>query len=386
MLLGVPVLADSPRSDVEDGTSQGWSMPPACGALYRGPSRAGLFSPAMDSETKSHDAAGSSRILDTDAPGGAHAYESPDLGFGRLARHGRNPRLLNRDGRFNVDRQGVPFIERVHLYRWMLGITWPQFFGIGLLAYLISNALFAFAFLACGPNALVWSSDSGLSRGFLAAFFFSVETTATIGYGNVAPGNTAANLLMVFDSYVSLISVALLTGLVFARFSQPRARIRLSERALVAPFGDGKALMVRLVNERDAPLVDVRAEISYVRIEDDGTSARRVFDRLPLQYDHIALFPLSWTLVHRIDDGSPLWGQTKASFADAEPEILVVVSATEEIANQGVHARSSYRASEVSFDERFAPMFEPIDDGQRIRLYVDRLSDTVPVDRRHATD
>ena len=340
--------------------------------------RAGLSSFVMDSNATTRTATGSSRTLSTEPADISPLSESPDLGFSRFARRGRNPRLLNRDGRFNVDRQGVAYLQRVHLYRWLLGITWGQFFGVSLLAYLVSNALFAFAFLACGPHALVWSPDSGLSRGFLTAFFFSVETTATIGYGNIAPGNTAANALMVFDSFMSMISVALLTGIVFARFSQPRARIRMSERALVAPFGNGKALMVRLVNERDTPLIDVRAEISLVRIEEDGGSARRFFARLPLQYDQIALFPLSWTLVHPIDEDSPLRGYTKETFAAAESEILVVVSATEDTAKQSVHARSSYRANDVSWDERFTPMFEASEDGQRIRLYVDRLNDTVP--------
>jgi inward rectifier potassium channel len=135
--------------------------------------------------------------------------------------------------------------------------------------------------------------------------------------------------------------------------------------------------MVRLVNERDAPLIDVRAGIGLIRIEDDGTSARRLYDRA------LAVRP-DWPLPAVVDSASdrrdsPLWRQTKASFAAPSPRSWGRVG-HRETAKQSVHARSSYRASEIGFDERFAPMYEAIDDGQRIRLYVDRLNDTIPVD------
>ncbi|MFN8179951.1 MAG: ion channel [bacterium] len=305
---------------------------------------------------------------------------APDLGFGRTARRGHNPRLLNRDGTFNVQRAGVHLFERLHLYRWFMSLSWPGFIALASLAYLVSNTLFAFGFLACGPHALVRAPDSGLADGFLTAFFFSVETSATIGYGNVIPGNVPANLLMVVESFVSLLAIALITGLVFARFSQPRARIKMSRHALVAPFQSGTGLMVRVVNERDAPLVDLKAEINFVRTVETGGVARRTFSDLPLEYDQIALFPLSWTLVHPIDESSPLHGHTSASLLAADAEIIVVLSSTEAAMHQSVHARTSYRADEVVFGTKFVPMFEASGDGRRVILHVDRLDRTAPAD------
>lgn len=278
-----------------------------------------------------------------------------DLGFGSVVASETRKRLLNRDGTFNVHREGTGFWQSLSLYNWLLQISWPRFFALVVLTYGAVNVLFASAFLLAGAGALSGPSPGGA---FGRAFFFSIETFGTIGYGNIAPQSTAAHALMTLEAFAGLLGIALITGIVFARFSRPIPRIAFSDRALVAPYHGGRALMFRIANERSSQLVDVEARIVLALFaETDGHATRR-FNVLSLERNRVALFPLSWTIVHPIDEGSPLYGLTDKDLAERGAEFLVLLTASDETFMQTVHARSSYRYDEIVWGARFSDIFE----------------------------
>jgi inward rectifier potassium channel len=277
-----------------------------------------------------------------------------DLGFGSIVASETRTRLLNRDGSFNVHRVGTGFWHSLSLYHWLLQITWPRFFALVVATYLALNILFALGFLLTGPGALTGAAPGGE---FWRAFFFSVETLGTIGYGNIAPLSVAAHVLMTIEAVTGLLGIALITGILFARFSRPIPRIAFSDRALVAPYKGGRALMFRIANERSSQLVDVEARVVLALFDRvDGHVTRR-FSVLSLERNRVALFPLSWTIVHPIEEGSPLSGLTDANLAERGAEFLILLTASDETFMQTVHARSSYRYDEIVWGARFSDIF-----------------------------
>lgn len=290
-----------------------------------------------------------------------------DLGFGvRIAGDSRK-RLLNRDGTFNVRRQGRGVSNVLAPYHALLALTWPKFLLLLVAFYSVANLVFALAYVACGAGALSGPTFAGLTPAlalFLRAFFFSVETFGTIGYGHVAPFSIAANVVMTVESLVGLLSAALTAGLVFARFSRPSADILYSRYALIAPYHGVTAFEFRCANERNNQLIETRARVIFSRIVSRGDTRIREFTTLQLEFDRIAFLPLSWTIVHPITRSSPLYGLTARDLADNEAEFLVLLSAIDETFSQLVHSRTSYRADEIVWNARFRPMFlESPEDG-----------------------
>lgn len=278
--------------------------------------------------------------------------EKRDLGFGTVLSSRAGLRLLNRDGSFNVRRRAGRPWRRLSSYVGLLTTPWKWFFAFLALAYFLLNAAFALLYLACGPEAL-----SGTTHGqFAGAFFFSVHTFATIGYGNVVPGNLAANVVVTMESLVGLISFALATGLIFARFARPTANIIYSNSAVMAPYRNISAFMFRIINGRDNELINLEARVLLTRFEQiDGRRQRRYY-YLPLERDNVAFFPLNWTIVHPVDETSPLWGWDQQRLVESGAEFLILLTGTDETFAQTVHSRSSYSAEEVQWNMRFAPL------------------------------
>lgn len=238
---------------------------------------------------------------------------------------------------------------------------WGRFLLIIATFYVVVNALFAVAYLACGSGALVGQSFAGHSTFFsdyFRAYFFSVETFGTIGYGNIVPIGMPANVILTAESFVGLLSAALATGLVFARFSRPNAAIVYSKQALIAPYRGIKAFMFRCANERSNQLIEVSVRIMYSRIATRPNGERvREFTSLPLEFDKVTFFALSWTVVHPIDESSPLFSCTAQGLADSKAEFLILLSGNDETFAQTVHSRTSYKANEIIWNARFRSMF-----------------------------
>jgi inward rectifier potassium channel len=301
-----------------------------------------------------------------------------DFGFGsRVAQHSAR-RLLNRDGSFNVVRQGLPFHRSLSLYHALLTMTWPRFFLLVASGYFAANLLFAFLYFLCGPHAIDgWRTGTSFAR-LEDSFFFSVQTLATIGYGRLTPNGSLVNLLVTFEALVGLMGFALATGLLFARFSRPTARIVFSRSAVVAPFRGGTALMFRVANQRSNQLSEVSATVSLSRLQTTPTGRVRRFHELALDRSKVLFLPLHWVVVHPIDEKSPLFGMTPEALAACEAEILILLTGSDETFAQTVHARSSYRADEIVWGARFADMFLPNDDGL-LGVDMRRIHDIEPV-------
>ena len=281
-----------------------------------------------------------------------------DLGFGAVVSRTSRRRLLNRDGSFNVARTGLGLLESLAPYHLLLTISWTGFLGVLALLYIVVNLIFAVAYLACGPQALLGPGAEMLGGRLSRAFFFSIQTFATIGYGQLAPNGLGANLVVTVEALVGLMYQALATGLLFARFARPTASILFSRRAVVAPYENGAALMFRIANRRRNEIIGLEAQVLFSSMESDdrGATVRR-YSLLPLERNKVTFFPLSWTVVHPIDEASPLAGKTPETLEQAQAEILVLLSGIDETFEQTVHVRSSYRADEIVWNARFRSMF-----------------------------
>jgi inward rectifier potassium channel len=298
-----------------------------------------------------------------------------DLGFGTEVARGARRRLLNHDGTFNVVREGLNPLSSLSLYHWLLNISWPKFLGFVTASYLALNTLFAIAFLLCGPDALQSSLGSFNTQPFYRAFFFSVDTFATIGYGNITPVGVAANTLVTIEALIYILGIALATGVIFARFSRPSTNILYSRNAIVAPYRDINALEFRIANARSSQLIEVDVQVILTKMEQVGSTNVRKFYDLSLERTRVVFFALSWTIVHPITDSSPMKGLTRDDLIRADAEILILLKGIDETLSQTVHSRSSYKADEIIWGAKFANMFMRTDREGIVGMHMGRIHD-----------
>jgi inward rectifier potassium channel len=301
-----------------------------------------------------------------------------DLGFGSVVSTEARRRLLNRDGTFNVRRKGLGVLETIPLYHLLLTMTWPRFLILVAIFYLGLNFAFALVFVALGPDAISGMTATHLGGRLWEAFFFSVYTASTVGYGNLVPMSFAANVLVTIEALAGLLSFGLVSGLMFARFARPTARVLFSEVAVVAPFQDHKAFEFRIINLRKTQISDLAVRVIFAHRRADGPG--RLYRELELERTKVAFFPLAWTVVHPIDDRSPLCNLGAAELEACEAEFLVLLQGFDETFAQTVHARSSYRAEEVVFGARFVDMFDHEAEGGEISVDVNKLHEIETVE------
>jgi inward rectifier potassium channel len=296
-------------------------------------------------------------LVETQTP---PAVEDPnsDLGFGAVVARESRKRLLNKDGSFNVVREGLSFFRSLSPYQYLLTTSWPRFLELIVASYLVINAAFGAAYLACGPGQIEGTQATGVLSQYLQDFFFSVQTFATIGYGTMHPVGLAANVLVTLESLVGLLGFALATGILFARFSQPTARILFSDRAVIAPYKERSAFEFRVANIRRNEMIQVEVVVMLTRFKLDG-SGNREFIPLKLERDKVVFFPLAWTIVHPIDETSPLHGASGKELEAWDAEVLILFSGIDEIFSQRVHTRSSYKPDEIVCNARFKNLFNP---------------------------
>ncbi len=298
--------------------------------------------------------------------------EPKDLGFGSVVARESRQRLLNRDGTFNVTRTGLRFSSSISLYQSLLIMAWGRFLLILSAFYLAVNAVFATVYLLCGPEALNGPGAGALHSNFLRAFFFSIQTFATIGYGQIGPVGLAANLIVTFESFAGLLALALATGMIFARFSRPTVKILFSRSAIVAPYQGNTAFQFRIANARSNQIIELEAKVLFSRVDAQGNVGRQ-FHELALERRRVAFFPLSWTIVHPIDEQSPLHGLNEEDLRRDAAEFLILLTGIDETFSQTVHTRSSYKAEEIVWNARFADIFVRGDGNQDLRIDVSRL-------------
>jgi inward rectifier potassium channel len=288
---------------------------------------------------------------------------------------GANPHLFHLIARDTADRVVRLGVEREwfsDLYHRTLTMSWPSFFAVGSLAYIVANVMFALLYLL-QPGSIAQAKPGSITD----AFFFSVQTMATIGYGVMSPATLYANLLMTVETAVGLMFVALTTGLVFARFSRPTARVLFSRVAVVGPYNGVETLSIRIANQRKNQLLAAEVTMTLVRdeVSEEGELSRRFYD-LALVRDRSPVFALTFRVMHLIDRDSPLYGMTYEKLAEQHAEIVVIAGGVDETLVQPVSARTSYLPHEILWAHRFADIFGWTEDGRRAIDY-GRFHDTV---------
>jgi inward rectifier potassium channel len=305
--------------------------------------------------------------------------ENRDLGFGSVVASESKQRLLNRDGTFNVMRGGLGFWTSLSPYHTLLNASWGRFLAFVGAVHLLVNLTFACAYLLCGRGALDGPEDVVFGNAFLRAFFFSVETFSTIGYGNVTPRGVPANFVVMAESFVSVLFVALATGLIFARFSRPTAKILFSRNAVVAPYRGITAFMFRVTNARNNSIMELQATVLLARFENVNGRLLRQFYPLSLERERVSLFPLSWTVVHAITEDSPLQGLAREELIESNAEVLILLKGIDETFSQQVHARSSYKADEIVWNARFGDIYDRTADTGLLTVDIRKLNDIEPL-------
>ena len=289
--------------------------------------------------------------------------EAKDLGLGSRVAQQSRLRFLNRDGSFNVRRRGMSFLQSLSLYHALLSMTWTKFTAVLMGGLVVFNGLFAVAYVLCGEGAIPGATAETLPGRLLESFFFSVQTATTIGYGHLSPVGIATNVVVSVEVMVSLLGFALATGILFARFSRPDARVVFSHNAVLAPYRGITAFEFRIANERKSQLVQVEIKVIMSRFEGGGRNHKRVFYELSLERERVQFFPLNWTIVHPIDEKSPLFGVSQAALTEADAEFMVFLTAVDETFWQTVHTRISYKPEEIVWGAKFTDMFEQGEDG-----------------------
>ncbi len=298
-----------------------------------------------------------------------------DPGFTEKYR-GDLQRIINPNGQFNVRRQGATLGD-VHPYLFMINTTWPVFIAMIFAAYVMANLAFAFAYLEIGAEHLRGAETSTVFDRILSAFFFSTQTFTTLGYGRISPEGFLANSVAAFQALLGLMAFAIVTGLVFGRFSRPAARLAFSCQMVVAPYQNGTSLQFRVANRRSNNLMEIEARVLLMTVEPSDHGPLRKYKSLALERTSVLFLPLTWTVVHPIDEASPLRGQTAEDLARQQAEFLILIKAFDDTFFQTVHVRHSYRHEEVVWGARFVPAFEPDSRGEMV-LDLKRLSEIAP--------
>jgi len=282
------------------------------------------------------------------------------------------PRIIPRNRSEQVRRANLNASWHHDLYHRSLTLPWWVFLMIGCTVYLVVNLIFACLYLI-EPGSI-----AGASGGFADAFFFSIQTIATIGYGVMSPATFWCNTLVTLETMTGLVFLALATGVTFARISRPTARVMFADVAVIAPHNGVPTLSFRLGNERRSQIIEADVAVTLLRFETsiEGETMRRFHD-LALLRSHTPVFALTFTIMHPIDEHSPLYGATAESLMAEDAELLISVTGLEEVTSQTVHARRSYRAEEVRFSHRFADIFARDENGRVIDYAA--FHQTVPI-------
>jgi inward rectifier potassium channel len=257
-------------------------------------------------------------------------------------------------------------------YYLVLAMRWPAFLALVLLIFLAANLLFAGLFWVV-PGSVA----NARPHAFGDAFFFSVETLATVGYGVMTPASLYGHVIATAEIFVGMFLTALVTGAFFARFARPQARMVFSDCAVVAPYEGRQALMVRVASRRLQGISEATARISYLRTEAIGEARFRRFDELKLVRSNIPVLSLTWTLIHPIDEESPLYGMTEARLAAEAPTVMVSITGFDEAISSVVNDRRTYHREDVRFNHVFADILRDLP-GDMIELDITRIHETRP--------
>jgi inward rectifier potassium channel len=288
-----------------------------------------------------------------------------ELGFGNK-NYSSSVRFLNKDGSVNIKRTGMKGMDNVDLYHWLITTSWTSLIIMILIAYTVTNTLFACIYYLMGyQNFGGILGYDGPSR-FLDLFFFSAQTLTTVGYGHVYPNATNVSTAAAIESMFGLMGFAMATGVLYGRFSRPKVVMLYSENVLISPYEGITGLMFRVANSKQNELIEVEA--SVVLSYSDPETNRREFENLPLETNKINFLPLSWTIVHPIDDKSPIYNTTKEELLKRDVELIILIKAINDTYSQTVYSRMSYKAFEFEEDAKFVPVKREVSQAGKITI------------------
>ena len=284
-------------------------------------------------------------------------------------------RFVNRDGGANVIKKGVGIFYRYSWYHTMLGMKRSKFLLLLLLIYISVNLVFAGIYYLIGIDHLAGVKSGSPVKNFTEVFFFSAQTFTTVGYGRISPVGFTASAVSTFEAFLGLLSFAIATGLFYGRFSRPRAFLKFSHNALIAPFKEGTALMFRLAPYKNNSLSEVEVKLTVaITTEENGKLTDKFFN-LELELARINSLALSWTIVHPITDKSPFYGFSKEDIANTDIELLVFVKAFDDVFSNNVVTRTSYISSEIVWGAKFKMMYQASDDMNKTILDLEKLNE-----------
>lgn len=295
-----------------------------------------------------------------------------DLGFG-TKNYTANTRFLNRDGSVNIIRRGRKLADSIDFYHTLITMPWSKFLWIVILGYIIINTIFASLYYLVGYQDFGNLHHVSPANDFIDLFFFSAQTITTVGYGYVYPKSIAASTIAAIESMLGLLGFALATGILYGRFSRPKAEILYSNSMLVSPYRGITGLMFRVANSKQNELIEVEAQVVIAMTNPE--TQNRMFLPLSLERTKINFLPLNWTIVHPIDENSPIYGYSSGDFEKSDVEVIILITAINDTYSQAVFSRISYKYNEIIHGAKFTPMVSDGNHKGRIVINLGQLHD-----------
>ncbi len=301
--------------------------------------------------------------------------QNNDTGFTTNTSQILGGRFINKDGSYNLVKEGIPFWKRISIFHDMLTLPQWKFITIIVLFYLAINLVFAIVYYLLGPSQMAGLPAGNQWTIFKELFYFSTQTFTTVGYGHIYPVGDGASLVSGLEALTGFLSLAIATGLIYGRFSKPRSYLVFSDHALVGPYKESTGIMFRFAAIKDKHAltdVEVRVNVGMQVLENDALIYK--YFSLTLERSRVESMPMSWTVVHPIDENSPFFGFAEDDMKNADVELYVMLKGFDDVFSNFVQHRTSYTYNEILFNRKFVPMYRESEDGSTTILELHKLN------------
>jgi len=299
--------------------------------------------------------------------------EQEDPGLGRQYRL-KPKRVINQDGSFNIKRRGMGYSTH-NVYQWLITLPWSYFLLVVFAFIVALNLVFATIYYLEGTHEFNGITPGTELHKFIQLFYFSIQTFSTVGYGHISPASDLAGLISSIESIIGLMSFSLSTGLLYGRFSKPSARLIFSKKVLITPYKDVQSLQFRIVNSRMSTLMEMNAKVMLTMVDKQRGHFQRSYYELKLERNYVLFFPLNWTIVHPIDEDSPLYGMSRQEIEAANAELLILIKGFDDTFSQTVHQRGSYTCEEFVWGAKFKSAYHTHEETGDVIMEMDNFHD-----------